>query len=363
MIKHSEGEVIYLSSEDFNDLDKKEQDFDYCQEIDRVIISNVDQNNCQKIKFDVIGNEEYWAAYVVGFLYSDGKFLGKFHSITDANLPVEPLSGFYEKSETDLRIRGILNQGTIDQVGFYFKIYSKMPSIGSKTISLSLDQTSRKVKRTVKKNFVNKTIAETAKVLNNDLLEKIISKSTKKEKIKARKGYDLYNDIVKWNCDPRNTNDLLIAMCIAYSWMPTMLEVMVKDKSELKTLLPVVKKLGKIKTLNQFLHNEEKIEAWILKLSVIVNNSIVGASKVLHIFYQDNIPIIDSNVLKGWNIIFKKYYKKYPELKMPKNIPATKGRQIKVFMQYWKLLLVWKLNTNRKSIRELEKPFYWIGMK
>jgi len=157
--------------------------------------------------------------------------------------------------------------------------------------------------------------------------------------------------------------ELLIAMGIAYSWMPTMLDIYATDKKHLKQLLPLVKYLRSIKNLYDFDKNAKKIEECLVKITPVINNSIVGTSKVLHIFSPQNIPIIDRNVLKGWNITFKKYYKKYPDLRLPMNIPVTTSRQVSAFMKYWRLLFLFKVNTKTKSIRQLEEPFYWIGMK
>jgi len=155
---------------------------------------------------------------------------------------------------------------------------------------------------------------------------------------------------------------ILQAMSVAYSWMPTMLDVYAINETEFLPLLKIIKGLGKIETVQDFEKKHKKIQEWLLLLTPIINNSIVGTSKVLHIFYPKTIPIIDSNVLKGWNKSLMKFYKKYPELRLPTSVPSTNERRVKVFMKYWRLLLIFKQNTQNSSIRVLEEPFYWNGL-
>jgi len=380
------GQIVYFQLDELTNYVYNEQELsDYIfLNLKGGVISDAKNKGALKIIFDIIGTQEYWDGYVIGFFYTDGKFLGKFHYIVDAKSPDEQMNGTFNRIEKGYEIRGIFNQGEADQKAFYLKIVEPISQHTTESIlsippfesvkeiaehnkenilSISKVKLKKQIIRKVTK-AKNKQVTDTIQtILNNTILEKLIAKSKQIKKNKAREGYDLYSQIISWNTTPNTIEDLVTAMCIAYSWMPTMLDVYIKDKKELRKLLVAVKGLGIIKTLNDFEMHNAKIEAWLLQLTLAINNSIVGTSKVLHIFYHPFIPIMDSSVLKGWNIIFKKHYKKYPTLELPNNIPSVTHRQIRVYMAYWKLLLMMKHNTKSKSIRQLEEPFYWIGMK
>ncbi|RYY77931.1 MAG: hypothetical protein EOO69_12815 [Moraxellaceae bacterium] len=198
-------------------------------------------------------------------------------------------------------------------------------------------------------------------VLTKELHERLNAKALKME-FKSTKGkYSLYDHIIGLGAQPNSVDDLVIAMSIAYSWMPTMLDVYASDKKALKKLLPVIRKLGAIKNIEQFEKQEGSIEEWLVALVQAINHSVVGVSKTLHIFFPKTIPIIDSRLLKAWTNIFAGHYKKEPQLKLPSTVPQNSQRFVRVYMQYWKLLLYWDKNIGSKDMRKLEKPLYWIG--
>jgi hypothetical protein len=88
----------------------------------------------------------------------------------------------------------------------------------------------------------------------------------------------------------------------------------------------------------------------------LINNSVVGTSKVLHFIAHDYVPILDSKVLINWNSFFKNT--ETPLL--PKTYTVSK--QIDVYLQYWKLMAEWKNNCKKAgkdvSLRTLEKSLF-----
>ena len=94
-----------------------------------------------------------------------------------------------------------------------------------------------------------------------------------------------------------NEVDLITAMCIAYSWMPTMLDIH-GTENEIKVL---ANKIADINTID-LCSFEERI--MIFDLAKITNNSIVGAIKTLHLVDSERYPLIDSRVLIGWKKLF-----------------------------------------------------------
>ena len=147
-----------------------------------------------------------------------------------------------------------------------------------------------------------------------------------------------------------NSYHLLLAMSIAYSWMPTMLHIGIDNFKELDDVVNSVKKLGQINSLSRLNeYGEEKSCDDLNKISCVINNSIVGTSKVLHIFYPNNIPIIDSRVMKSWNYLFREV----PKIKLKNDA--------KSYYTYWAKILEWNENVEDSSVREIEKLFYDFG--
>ena len=365
-----EGKIIYLPLHEVKDFQLKRNKIpnDGYQQLKGGIISKHGDNETYKVIFDVVGTEDYWDGYVKGFFYSDGKLRGNFHYVSHAIEEKEVWNGDYIKTKKGYEIRGTGYLPDDDRYGFYLEIGKRVfeaESISPKKAWHSKPKTAKTISTSLSviKRDARKKADTLKKVLNNDLLLALIKKAETQKKNKGRKGYDLYSHIVRMRPSPESVDHLIMAICIAYSWMPTMLDIYVYDKKEFRKLLQAVKGIGKIKTHEHFEKQTTMIKSSLLKLTISINNSIVGTSKVLHIFYPTNWPIIDRNVLKGWNQVFKKYYSKYPELKLPTTMPIDTNRQVSLYMKYWKLLSFLKINTRSKSIRDVESPFYWIGMK
>ena len=151
----------------------------------------------------------------------------------------------------------------------------------------------------------------------------------------------------------KEINDLWKVVAFAYSWMPTIPKVrhhLIHDEKKLIKDLNLLKK-GKLK---------EKED--LIKLLVpVINNSLVGTSKVLHFIAPAQVPIIDSRVLRGW----KSFFQKYPEYDVPK-LPSAKVslniKHVNGYIKYWETLKGWKEECNfNVTFREIEFCFYKLG--
>lgn len=166
--------------------------------------------------------------------------------------------------------------------------------------------------------------------------------------------YDFFKEMFTKN--GRATQEqIILVMSVAYSWMPTILRVKTRYNSrKMKQASDIITGLKKIKSQKQ-LSQIEGLESNLAHLKGIINNSMVGASKVLHLF-SDNAPIIDSRVIRSWNKFFKG--------DRSKKISSS----VKGYIKYWKMLFEWREQINKGrsrlvSIREIEKLFYLTGMK
>jgi hypothetical protein len=356
------GHVIY-----FPFLNYKEYEFDISelngpnyQELQEIKIYEKSIDGIIKMQCDFIGTDENWGGYFKGFLYPNNEFSGNFHYTADAKINIkEVFNGLYNEINGGYEIKGWAHADGSEKYGFYFKIWN-LDLANSENKNTPKIKTINKSKK-LKKTNENCKIDTFQNVLNIDLLENLIKKALPQKERKLKGKYNLYDHIIKMKPQPNSINNLILAISVAYSWMPTMVDVYVNDKKELHTALRIIKDLGNIKSLSDFENNQLKIEKGLIKLSCIINNSIVGTSKVLHIFYPNSIPIFDSKVLLGWDKSLKKQFKEYPELKLPINIPNSLNRRVSIYMKYWRLLLMFKQNTKQKSIRIIEEPLYMIG--
>jgi len=166
--------------------------------------------------------------------------------------------------------------------------------------------------------------------------------------------YDFFKEMFT-KSDSATQEQIILVMSVAYSWMPTMLGIKARYNSrKMKQASDIINSLKIIESKEQ-LSNNKKVESDLNVLKEIINNSIVGVSKVLHLF-SDNAPIIDSRVIRSWNKFFKK--------EKSKRI----ANSVKGYLRYWGLILEWReainKGRNRKvSVREIEKLFYLTGQK
>ena len=159
----------------------------------------------------------------------------------------------------------------------------------------------------------------------------------------------------------RSESDLIKLVAFAYSWMPTIPEWRCElDWPECE------------KAFRKLSEGEEGALEKVLELIVpSINNSIVGASKVLHFAYPDNAPIIDSNVVIGWRALF------FPKgvrgkvsgeiAALPSNFgaygsdAAERSKHIDLYVKYSKNLFVWAEALNGVTVRDIETKLYLLG--
>ena len=101
--------------------------------------------------------------------------------------------------------------------------------------------------------------------------------------------YDVsYPEFLKYfnSCGPLTNHHLIIATNFAYGWMPTILDFASREFEKGVAYLEIAKAGGKLSI------------AELTTLAKIVNNSTVGASKLLHFASPSAYAILDSRVAK-----------------------------------------------------------------
>lgn len=159
-----------------------------------------------------------------------------------------------------------------------------------------------------------------------------------------------------------NEDDFIKLVAFAYSWMPTIPEW----RCELNW--PECEKaLGKLK------NGENGALKEVLELIVpSINNSIVGASKVLHFAYPNSAPIIDSNVVIGWRALFfpngvRGKAKEGELAALPSNFGAygsdteERSKHIDLYIKYTANLFAWAEALDDVSVRDIETKLYLLG--
>lgn len=99
-----------------------------------------------------------------------------------------------------------------------------------------------------------------------------------------------YSEILRYfrNADTFTRHEFIVGAHIVYGWMPTILEISSSDD--------VVDRAADI--LNRVRNGAQIDLEKISVLKAAINNSVVGASKVLHFLKPDSYPIWDSVVYK-----------------------------------------------------------------
>ena len=311
------------------------------------VIVQEPKKECRTIKCDLQGGNDYYDGYIKGYLHNDNKFTGSFDPVLHSGHPIENMDGKYLESKDGLTIFGkyYINN---EQSGNFILNFGKMQFKLSGLITTNSES-------------LNKPRSTNNIFFSKELFATITNRAQRiKDKYQLQE-YDQYSHIRRLNLKPTDSNSIILATGLAYSWMPTMLHLHIGNKYSMKEVLEAVIFIGKINSYISFIkYNNEIIEA-LMVLTECINHSIVGVSKTLHIFYPENVPMIDSNVLIGWDLIFRKHYKKHPELRLNKVVPVKVPNQVILYMSYWEYLLEWSESVKVKSVRMIEEPFYWIG--
>lgn len=160
--------------------------------------------------------------------------------------------------------------------------------------------------------------------------------------------------------------DFIKLIAFAYSWMPTIpkkvkLNIQSKDWREYKQLIDKLKRSRKVD--KQVVILDELFE----KIVPVINNSIVGTSKVLHFIAPKKVPIIDSNVITAWNALFnpedKKDLNNNAIVTLPKKMGSSKNQQ-KLYLGYYTNIHKWTAAVSSNiTIRDIEILLYKYGKK
>lgn len=161
--------------------------------------------------------------------------------------------------------------------------------------------------------------------------------------------YDLFT-----NAPLENINDFWKIVAYAYSWMPTIPSINSNLVIEPDIL---IRKLNELKT-----GNLSELPTLLKLLIPVINNSLTGTSKVLHFIAPDFIPIIDSNVLRGYEIFFFKLNMEYDVPKLPSYKTSLNNTHIGKYLTYVDLLKKWVAECdNNITIRDIEFELFQLG--
>lgn len=185
-----------------------------------------------------------------------------------------------------------------------------------------------------------------------ELYKELQKKASGKDNVRDKKIFDTYQYFIRHKRKLRSIDDLIVAISIAYSWMPTMLDIYDQSTKSLVALKDQVGKLKFIRSSTALIKKEGEVKEILFQLCNATNNSVVGASKVLHLFYPLHIPIFDSRVRRAWNALFNKGIQ----------IPIiTNKNQVNLFYNYWLGILYWREKLGYSDVRRIEKRLYTFG--
>jgi len=132
------------------------------------------------------------------------------------------------------------------------------------------------------------------------------------------------------NLDTITEDNFIIAANFTYGWMPTILNFKLdSDSKEFENVLTL---------LNNAKESERLSKEEILKVKALVNNSIVGTSKLLHFINPEVYAIWDSHVCRFWTGKSSSY----------------QVEKVENFMDY---LALCDLLTNNSVLTEAQKKF------
>ncbi len=149
-------------------------------------------------------------------------------------------------------------------------------------------------------------------------------------------------------------DDLWRLVAFTYSWMPTIPKV---DKGKIKDPESLLQNLKELKA-----GSEAKLEIILNELVPVINNSIVGTSKVLHFIAPGIIPIIDSRVVKGWNNFFTTIFTDHSVSKIATHKILGGKECIPSYMDYKQQLDAWVKNCDHNiCLRDLDIAFWKLS--
>lgn len=156
------------------------------------------------------------------------------------------------------------------------------------------------------------------------------------------------------NQPTKTKEDLIRIIAFAYSWMPTIPDIN-SENTKWDRLIELINELKQGSIVNR--------KELLSLLTPLVNNSIVGSSKVLHFIAPNLAPIIDGRVTKAWNKRFGLGKTGY-EFKRPNSYffkeESGMNKVIEVYLKYWDVMQ-WQVVEFHKTLRELEFEMYSEG--
>ncbi|RZK45795.1 MAG: hypothetical protein EOO97_00480 [Pedobacter sp.] len=148
-------------------------------------------------------------------------------------------------------------------------------------------------------------------------------------------------------------NDFWRIIAYTYSWMPTIPDVkahLVNDPDAL---------LQKLQALRS--GDDTQLEGLLWELIPVINNSLVGVTKVLHFIAPTVVPIIDRHVLRGWDLFFR-VHPEYSAPKLPSYRVALNKTHISKYLAYRDNLLQWVASGDGQfTVRDLELAFFTLS--
>lgn len=104
------------------------------QELSNGVIINNQKFDNKIVKFDLVDTADEWGGYCKGFIYTDGKFLGKLHYLPESGLEDKELTGQFElKGQHTLLIHG--KTGSNEQFLIYLSTKAiKKDKVNSKKV-------------------------------------------------------------------------------------------------------------------------------------------------------------------------------------------------------------------------------------
>ena len=191
------------------------------------------------------------------------------------------------------------------------------------------------------------------KYFTRELYEKLADWAAKYKPKRREKIFDTYPYFIKYKRQLKTTGDLIVAISIAYSWMPTMLDMYGQTEKSFDKLKKEISQFKSFSSSALLEENKPMIKKILAKLSRATNNSVVGASKVLHMFYPRHIPILDSRVITAWN--------KLPKIEKAKIPALNNNNREECYYQYWLGILYWREELKHKGVRRIEKKLFDYG--
>ncbi len=192
--------------------------------------------------------------------------------------------------------------------------------------------------------------------LNHETFQKLKQASEDSCLIKGEgklKWYDLTYELFK-NSSLDSLDDFWRIVAFTYSWMPTIPEIYEDEIKDGENLLVKLKGLKN--------GDSSHLKSLLEELVPVINNSLVGTSKVLHFIAPEQVPIIDRNVLKGWNIFFTKHHPDSSIIKLPSYQTALGINHIGKYLQFRDTLIAWVKNINvNVCLRDIEYYLFKLG--